>query len=86
MTNGSLMKVENIAECSHWSILQYFWPALSDNRSENLIFGLKTGFTVHDDSIFIMKLHNLDDLFDQGLFVHILLFPIYVIWFWQSKN
>ena len=25
MTNGSLMKVE--------SILQYFWPALSDNRS-----------------------------------------------------
>ena len=24
MTTGSLMKVENIAECSHWSILQYF--------------------------------------------------------------
>ena len=24
MTNGSLMKVESIAECSHWSILQYF--------------------------------------------------------------
>ena len=24
MTNGSLMKVENIAECSPWSILQYF--------------------------------------------------------------
>ena len=24
MTNGSLMKVECIAECSHWSILQYF--------------------------------------------------------------
>ena len=33
MTNGSLMKVESIAECSPWSILQYFWPALSDNRS-----------------------------------------------------
>ena len=34
MTNGSLillMKVESIAECSNWSILQYFWPALSDN-------------------------------------------------------
>ena len=30
MTNGSLMKVESIAECSSWSILQYFWPALSD--------------------------------------------------------
>ena len=24
------MKVESIAECSHWSILQYFWPALSN--------------------------------------------------------
>ena len=24
MTNGSLMKVVNIAECSPWSILQYF--------------------------------------------------------------
>ena len=23
-TSGSLMKVENIAECSPWSILQYF--------------------------------------------------------------
>ena len=24
MTNGSIMKVESIAECSPWSILQYF--------------------------------------------------------------
>ena len=24
MVNGNLMKVERIAECSHWSILQYF--------------------------------------------------------------
>ena len=24
MTNGGLMKVESIAECSHWGILQYF--------------------------------------------------------------
>ena len=38
MTNGSLMKVESIAECSPWSILQYFWPALSDNRSWKPIF------------------------------------------------
>ena len=30
MENGSLMKVKSIAECSR-SILQYFWPALSDN-------------------------------------------------------
>ena len=32
MENGSLMKVESIAECSKGSILQYFWPALSNNR------------------------------------------------------
>ena len=31
MTNGSLMKVKSIAECSPWSILQYFLPELSDN-------------------------------------------------------
>ena len=24
MTNGSFMKIESIAECSPWSILQYF--------------------------------------------------------------
>ena len=40
MTNGSLMKVESIAECSLWSILQYFLPALSDNWSWKRIFGL----------------------------------------------
>ena len=33
MAKGSLMKVQSIAECSPWSILQYFWPALSDNLS-----------------------------------------------------
>ena len=50
-TDCSLMKVESIAECSPWSILQYFWHTLSDNRSWKPIFGLferplKTGFTV----------------------------------------
>ena len=29
MKTGSLMKVESIAECSIWSILQYFWPVQS---------------------------------------------------------
>ena len=33
MSNGSLMKVESIAECSKGSIRQNFWPALSDNLS-----------------------------------------------------
>ena len=26
-----IIKVESIAECSSWSILQYFWPSLRDN-------------------------------------------------------
>ena len=30
MENGSLMKVEVLQNA--WSILQYFWPALSDNQ------------------------------------------------------
>ena len=32
MENGCLMMVKSIAECSPWSILQYFRPALSDNQ------------------------------------------------------
>ena len=32
MANGSLVKVKSIAECSPWSILQYFLPALTDNQ------------------------------------------------------
>ena len=38
MTIGSLMKGGSIAEC--WSISQYFWPALSDNKSWKPIFVL----------------------------------------------
>ena len=40
MPNGSLMKDESIAECSPWNILQYFWPALSDNWSWKPIISL----------------------------------------------
>ena len=50
MTNGSLMKVKSIAECSQ-SILQYFLPPLSKNWSWKPILSLfevafYTGFTV----------------------------------------
>ena len=38
MTNDSLMKVKSIAECSHWSILQYFLPALSIISLENFFW------------------------------------------------
>ena len=40
MTTGNLMEVKSIAECSLWSILQYFWPPLSNNWSLKTIFGL----------------------------------------------
>ena len=33
MTNGSLMKLECIAGCYPWSILQYFWPAFENQFS-----------------------------------------------------
>ena len=39
MTKGSLMKIKNISECSPWSILHYFLPALNDNWSLKPIFG-----------------------------------------------
>ena len=57
MTNGSIMNVESIAECSSWSILQYAWPALSDNWSWKRICGIfESGhftqvFTVYTFSI-----------------------------------
>ena len=34
------MQVKSIAECSPWSILQYFWPALSNTWPWKPIFGL----------------------------------------------
>ena len=40
MEKGSLMKVESIAECTPWNILQYFRPALSDNWYWKTIFVL----------------------------------------------
>ena len=51
MTNGSLMKVKSIAECSYWSILKYFGPRLSEISLKNqfLVFlrvAVYTGFTV----------------------------------------
>ena len=35
-----LIMIESTAECSPKSILQYFWPALSNNPSWKTIFGL----------------------------------------------
>ena len=48
------MKVESIAECSPWCIMQYFWPALSDNMSWKpiLVFFLSG----HLRLVFIAKL------------------------------
>ena len=63
MTIGSLRKAKSIAEC--WSILQYFWPALSDNWSRKPIFDFRsfwewlfnTGFTVPSFEIILDQDH-----------------------------
>ena len=57
MTNGSLMQVKCIAECSKGSILQYFWPAWSRNWSWKPIFGLfdSGGFT----QVFLFSLNSV---------------------------
>ena len=48
------MKVKRIAECSPWSILQYFWPALSDNWSCFLSGCLRQVLLYNQHSIYIM--------------------------------
>ena len=53
ITKGSLMKVERIAECSPWSILQYFQPALSDNWSSFLSGLLRKVLLYNQQSIYI---------------------------------
>ena len=64
MECGTLMKVKSIAECSPWSILQYFCPALSDKSELKTNFGvlfewpLKTGFTVSSRFSVILKRFN----------------------------
>ena len=57
--NGSLMKVESIAECSKGNLLQHFWPALSDNWywKPILVFflsGRLRQVLLYDCSIFIV--------------------------------
>ena len=58
MTNGSLMKVESIAECSPWRILQYFWPTLTDYWSWKPIFGLFENGRFRQVLLYI--LYNMD--------------------------
>ena len=41
MTTGRWMKVKSIAECSKGSILQYLWPALSDNLEKQFLVFLR---------------------------------------------
>ena len=74
-TNDSLIKVKSIAECSPWSILQYFWSALSNNRSWKPIFGLligwplKTGFTVSTKYVISNSWAKMRDMFHKFSFL-----------------
>ena len=47
------MKVKRLAECSPWSILQYFWPELSDNWSSFLSGHLRQVLLYNQQSIYI---------------------------------
>ena len=71
MTNGCLMKVGKIAEWSCWSILQYFWHALSHNWSWKPIFRsfwewpFYTGFTVQG-SMFTGRISTKGTAIEEG--------------------
>ena len=66
MTNGSFTKVKSIAECSKGSILQYFWPALSNNS----LLVLKTNFGLFESGRFtpdlLYRLYALMDVYRMG--------------------
>ena len=62
MTNGSLMDIKSIAECSHWSILRYFF----------LEWSFYTGFTVHPHREDIGKSVQMSLLLDNAASTKIL--------------
>ena len=67
MTNGSLMKVESIAECSPWSILQYF-------DLHKAIIGLENQFVVYFgvavlDSLYCIEKVQSGIVFDSGIVI-----------------
>ena len=66
MTNGSLMKVESITECSKWSILQYCRLALSDNRSCKASFGLRFELALKEVNILAIILVPLIMTISRG--------------------
>ena len=62
MTDGSLMKVESIAECSLWSILQDVWPALRDNQSRKPILAF-----FFSDRLRQVLLNQFSKMVDPGI-------------------
>ena len=82
MTNGNLMKVKSNAECSPWSILQCFWPELSDNWSRKpiCVFRVAVLHRFYCTSIavgFVCKQQKLN---------HIVLSPALVVGLWQRST
>ena len=61
MTNGSLMKVKSIAECSKGSILQYFRSSSSDNRSENQLLVFLLSGRLRQVLLYMLKFPNATD-------------------------
>ena len=65
-TNGSLMKVESIAEYSPWSMLQYFWPALSKNRYWKPNFGLLFEWPLKTGLLYLIAKYDIRSKAEVG--------------------
>ena len=83
LTNG-MLKVESIAECSPWSILQYFRTVLSDNRSWKPFF-------VFFLSCCLRRLYRCRGFVCSVwlwyfLIILTLFFTLFIIWFWKKMQ
>ena len=85
MPNGSLMKVESIAECSPWSILQYFRLALSGNWSlENQFFCLFESGCLHRFYRMLLYKNEQDHYLLEKMVRHYLVFTLDILIFIKS--
>ena len=69
-TDYRLMQVQSIAECSHWSILQYLWPSLSYHLSLRYLFCLFLSGRLRQVLLFILVLLSVFFIRDQNHFKH----------------
>ena len=71
-----LMQVKSIAECSPWSILQYFRPSLSYYLSIKFLFCLFLSGRLRQVLLYVENVENLNKDTLKRLEVHCLLFKM----------